>query len=206
MSVSGSQESQPSRRDLASWRDEELAELVARTRDEAAWVEVYRRYRQRIYLWCYRYTHDLDEAVDCAQEVFIRIHRGLGGYRRGARLSTWIYQIARNHCLSLLALQGRRWRQRLEPLDEVDPADDAWESRVQTFEQDDDLRRLLDAASRWMPAQELEAFVLHYREGLTVKEITRTLGCVNVTGARSLIQNARRKFQRLIERKEFADE
>ena len=48
-----------------------------------------------------------------------------------------------------------------------------------------------------MEADEIEAFVLHYRERLSVGEITRTLGCANTTGARALIQSARRKFRRM---------
>ncbi|MFN2369837.1 MAG: sigma factor-like helix-turn-helix DNA-binding protein, partial [Candidatus Krumholzibacteriia bacterium] len=59
------------------------------------------------------------------------------------------------------------------------------------------LARVLAQAVRRLTADELAAFVLHYRDGLTVGEITRTLGCTNVTGARTLIQNARRKFRRL---------
>ena len=56
-----------------------------------------------------------------------------------------------------------------------------------------------------MKDDELEAFVLHYRDGLGVKEITRVLGCENATGARTLIQNARRKFRRMTAGKEYPD-
>lgn len=206
MSTDGRRESQPSQHNLATYGEDDLAALAAETRDEAACAEIYRRYRRRVYLWCFRYTHDADEAVDCAQEVFVRIFRGLGGYQRGAKLSTWVYQIARNYCLSLLARKSRLWRERLQSLDRVDLADGAADRRGRKFEQTESLQRLLAAAERAMEARELEAFVLHYRDGLSVKEISRTLGCDNITGARSLIQNARRKFRRLVERKEFADE
>ncbi len=198
--------SQKPERDLADWSDEALASRAASERDEIACGEVYRRYRRRVYLWCFRYTHDRDEAVDCAQEVFLRVFAGLDGFQRDARLSTWIYMIARNYCLSLLARRKDRWRRRLEALEGCDVADGQQETRWRALEQEENLERLLAAASREMAPRELEAFILHYREGLTVKEITRTLGCENLTGARTLIQNARRKFRRLIEREESADE
>ena len=65
-------------------------------------------------------------------------------------------------------------------------------SRVDEIE---DLERILDAAREYMSKDELEAFVLHYREGLTVNEITKIIGCANATGARTLIQNAREEIR-----------
>ena len=206
MSFVGPGVSQGMKRDLLSYRDEDLAALVVASGDEAASAELYQRYRKSVYLWCYRYTHDVEEAVDCTQEVFARVFQGLAGFRGGARMSTWIFQIARNHCLSLLEQRGRRWRQRLLSLDGVDPADESWDNEQRELEIAGGLERVLRAAERRLEPQELEAFVLHYREGLTVKEITQMLNCENLTGARTLIQNARRKFRRLVERKEFADE
>jgi RNA polymerase sigma-70 factor (ECF subfamily) len=198
-------ESNPVQRDLGSETDEDLARILVATRDEAACAELFDRYRKRIYLWCFRYTHDVEEAVDCTQEIFVRIFNNIGAFRGGARLSTWIYRIARNHCLSLLAQRRRQWHERLRPLGEEDIPDAASESQLRQLEVAHGLHRILQAAQRRMEPLELEAYVLHYREGMTVKEITKVLGCENLTGARTLIQNARRKFQRLVARKEFGD-
>jgi RNA polymerase sigma-70 factor (ECF subfamily) len=198
-------ESNPMKRDLGSHSDEELATILVATRDEAACAELFDRYRKRVYLWCFRYTHDREEAVDCTQEIFVRIFNNIESFRGGSRLSTWIYRIARNHCLSLLAQRSRQWRQRLQPLGDDDVPDTGWDAQLRELEITHGLRRILRAAQRRMEPQELEAYVLHYREGMTVKEITTVLGCENLTGARTLIQNARRKFQRLVARKEFGD-
>jgi RNA polymerase sigma-70 factor (ECF subfamily) len=184
--------------------DEELAALVA-TGDETACTELFARYRKRVYLWCFRYTRDAEEAIDCTQDIFIKVFQGISGFRGGSRLSTWIFRVARNYCLSLIAHRGRQWHERLQTL-EVDVPDTEWDSQLHELEVAHGLERVLNAAQERMPARELEAYVLHYREGMTVKEITRTMGCENVTGARTLIQNARRKFRRLIARKEFADD
>ena len=69
-----------------------------------------------------------------------------------------------------------------------------------------DLERIIASAQGVMTEDELGAFVLHYREGLSVREITALLQCENVTGARTLIQNARRKFKRLLDERGFRDE
>ncbi len=196
-------------RSLTTHSDEELIAVLAAAATaaggeraaEAASAELFRRYRKKVYLWCYGYTHDVEEAVDCTQEIFVKLFRGAAGFEGRARFATWAYRVAHNHCLGLLARRGEQWRQRLEPLDDVDAADTSWLAELREAELRDGLERVLLTARRSLAADELEAFVLHYRDGLTVNEITRVLGCENVTGARTLIQNARRKFRRLVDRK-----
>jgi RNA polymerase sigma factor (sigma-70 family) len=55
-----------------------------------------------------------DEVEDVVQEIFIKVYRNLAGYRGEARLSTWIYRIARNEAINAVS----RSRPDTEPLDE----------------------------------------------------------------------------------------
>lgn len=193
-------------RGLQGVPDNDLVAAVVDRQSESASAELFRRYRKQVYLWCYHIGHDRDEAVDLTQEVFIRVFKGLAGFDGRARFSTWIYQVARNHCLSVVATKKRTWRQHLASLDGVDAADHTYADRLHRAELAGEIDQLLQAAARLMKAAELEAFVLHYRDSLSVKEISRILGCTNVTGARTLIQNARRKFKRLTDAKEWGRE
>jgi RNA polymerase sigma-70 factor (ECF subfamily) len=186
--------------------DEQLSALIAGAATEEVCSELFRRYNKKIYLWCFNYTHDPEDAVDLTQDIFIKIFRNIGQFSGLSRFSTWVYQITRNHCLGELAKKRNQWRKRLVSLDGDETLQPADERAWATLETEGDLDRIMEAAGEVMQTDELDAFVLHYREGLTVKEITRTLGCENVTGARTLIQNARRKFRRIIEEKGFRDE
>lgn len=177
--------------------DEELVADLAATGDETACDELYERYKRRVYIWCHGYCHDADEAVDLAQEVLIKALTRSGAYDGRSRFSTWVYAVARNHCLGRMAHRGDRWRRRLTSLEGVDVEDDRCAEELRAAERQGSLEALLARARKHLAEDELEAFVLHYRDGLTVNEITRTLGCTNATGARTLIQNARRKFSRL---------
>ncbi len=192
--------------DLRTGTDEELAAhwADAGPRDDLA-DEIFRRYRKRIYVWCYGYCHDVEESVDLTQEIFVKLFAGLENFRGGSRLSTWIYTIARNHCLGKLARQGDQWRKRLQSLDEIEVADLGAARLIRDRERRGELELLLAQARTRMKEEELEAFLLHYRDGLAVREITRILGCNNASGARTLIQNAQRKFRRLIAAKEYPD-
>src|ERR1051325_8087931 len=76
-------------------------ELVERCRsgDEHAFQELVDRYKDLVFALIARTIQDRSRAEDLAQDVFLRIHRGLPYFRGEARLSTWIYRIVANVCL-----------------------------------------------------------------------------------------------------------
>src|SRR6184192_1865408 len=75
-------------------------ELVERCRrgDEGAFQELVDRYKDLVFALIGRTVQDRSRAEDLAQDVFLRIHRGLPYFRGEARLSTWIYRIVANVC------------------------------------------------------------------------------------------------------------
>src|SRR5207237_574097 len=76
-------------------------ELVERCRsgDETAFQDLVDRYKGLVFALIARTVLDRSRAEDLAQEVFLRIHRGLPYFRGEARLSTWIYRIVANVCV-----------------------------------------------------------------------------------------------------------
>src|SRR6476619_1071397 len=76
-------------------------ELVERCRlgDERAFQDLVDRYKELVYALIARTVADRSHAEDLAQDVFLRIHRGLPYFRGEARLSTWIYRIVANVCV-----------------------------------------------------------------------------------------------------------
>ena len=190
---------------VQSATDEALASEIARSPKDELCAELFRRYSKKVYLWCFRYTHDVEEAIELSQEIFIKVFRNIGSFSGFSRFSTWVYQVTRNHCLGELSNRRSQWWKRLHSLEDGTGAEAL---ELEFYTQVDalmDLERILEAAQSCMETGELEAFVLHYREGLTVSEITKVLGCENATGARTLIQNARRKFSRLVQEKGFGN-
>src|SRR5258707_10732023 len=73
-------------------------ELVERCRsgDEHAFQELVDRYKDLVFALIARTLQDRSRAEDLAQDVFLRIHRGLPYFRGVASLSTWIYRIVAN--------------------------------------------------------------------------------------------------------------
>src|SRR6185369_9321699 len=86
------------------------ADLISRlrARDLDAFEELVGHFERPVYALCFRLLGDAEEARDAAQETFLKVYRGLGGFRGEAGLKTWIYRIAVNQAMN----QQRWWRRR----------------------------------------------------------------------------------------------
>ncbi len=80
--------------------------------DERAFAELVKANQDRVFDLVYRMIGDREEALDLSQEVFVAVHAAVGRFRGEARLSTWIFRVAKNHCLNRLKYLGRRERGR----------------------------------------------------------------------------------------------
>jgi len=76
--------------------------------DEAAFAEIMGRYRNPITNYLYRFLNDYEEAVDLAQETFVRVYFALDRYHTEYAFSTYIYRIATNLAISEIRRRKRR--------------------------------------------------------------------------------------------------
>jgi RNA polymerase sigma-70 factor (ECF subfamily) len=76
-------------------------QLIARCRsgDDGAFQELVDRYKDFVFALIARTIPDRSRAEDLAQDVFLRVHRGLPYFRGEARLTTWLYRIVSNVCV-----------------------------------------------------------------------------------------------------------
>ncbi len=63
-------------------------------------TELYNKHAPQVLRMCMAYTDDEAQAQDFLQETFIKVWQHLDSYRGDAKISTWIYRIAVNTCLS----------------------------------------------------------------------------------------------------------
>ncbi len=92
--------------------DEKLSDheliLAAKGGDEDAFAEIVGRYRNQITNFLYRFLNDYDEAVDLAQETFVRVYFAIDRYHTQFAFSTYIYRIATNLAISEIRRRKRR--------------------------------------------------------------------------------------------------
>ncbi|QQS32584.1 MAG: sigma-70 family RNA polymerase sigma factor [Acidobacteriota bacterium] len=82
--------------------------IAVRAGDEEAFAEIVSRYRNQITNFLYRFLNDYEEAVDLAQETFVRVYFALDRYHTDFAFSTYIYRIASNLAISELRKRKRR--------------------------------------------------------------------------------------------------
>src|SRR5258705_7784654 len=87
--------------------DRPLADLDERALVEAcldgksgAFDVIVERHRRPVYLLCYRFVSNHEDASDLSQDVFLRAYRGLRSFRGQSSLGTWLYRIGVNVCLN----------------------------------------------------------------------------------------------------------
>lgn len=87
--------------------DHELIEATKQG-DEQAFAEIVNRYRNPITNFLYRFLNDYEEAVDLAQETFVRVYFAIERYHTDYAFSTYIYRIASNLAISEIRKRKRR--------------------------------------------------------------------------------------------------
>ena len=162
--------------------------------DKAAFDVLVRKYQHKIVKLVTRYVHDGTEALDVAQEAFIKAYRAIHGFRGDSAFYTWLYRIAINTAKNHLVAEGRR------PLEHgVDLQDpEQYEAQARLREMDtperllltDEIQRTVEAAIADLPEDLRTAIVLRELEGMSYEQIAETMGCP-VGTVRSRIFRAR---------------
>lgn len=172
-------------------------ELVERCRrgDEGAFQELVDEHKNLVYALIARTVQDRTRAEDLAQDVFLRIHRGLPYFRGEARLSTWIYRIVANVCM-----QDRAH----DPVPgSVVSLDDA-NARVRTPAAADrqfgdlELKDRLEKAIAQLPAQQRLLVAAHYLKGVQYEDLAEALKLPLGT-VKTQLYRAKQQLRRLLE-------
>ena len=165
-------------------------ELVAACRrgEARAMERLYHQYKRRVFGMAYRIVGATD-AEEVAQEVFVRVFRGLTAFRGDSALSTWIYRLTVNASLSYLARRGRRHEVSDEVLTDI-PA-------PPLAERDPALATRIEDALGRLPPGYRAILVLHDVEGLSHEECAAILEC-RVGTCKSQLHKARARMRELL--------
>jgi RNA polymerase sigma-70 factor (ECF subfamily) len=153
-------------------------------------------YQHRVFAVAARTLGNRAEAEEIAQEVFVRVHRAIGGFRGDAKLSTWIYSITSRLCLNRLATTERRLtREDDETLARVpsgspDAAEELERRQLQTA---------LHQAIAALPEDRRIVVVLRDVEGLSYEEIAQALD-LELGTVRSRLHRARLELKERMEK------
>jgi RNA polymerase sigma-70 factor (ECF subfamily) len=160
--------------------DQTLVERV-QNGDKAAFDLLVLKYQNKIIKLVNRYVHDPDEAMDVAQEAFIKAYRAIGRFRGESAFYTWIYRIAINTAKNHLVAVRRR-----PPGNDIDAGDaEQYDSATGLREYDtpehmilkDEIQATIARAIDELPDDLRTAITLRELEGMSYEEIAQAMDC-----------------------------
>ncbi|HYM22206.1 MAG TPA: sigma-70 family RNA polymerase sigma factor [Vicinamibacterales bacterium] len=171
-------------------------QLVERCRsgDEHAFQELVEAYGNLVFALIARTVQDRSRAEDLAQEVFLRVHRGLPYFRGEARLSTWIYRIVANVCLQEHGKPG--WSSSLD--DEAKGGAAKAVGVVDRRFSDLELHDRLEKAIARLPANYRLLIAAHYLEGIRYEDLADALQMPLGT-VKTQLHRAKQQLRRMLE-------
>ena len=187
-----------------TWRGDEavlVTELQAGSDAAFEWLVTY--YHAPVYNLVYGILMDAADAADVSQEVFLRAFRGIGGFRRGSSLKTWLYRISVRE-----ALNHRRWcwrhhRNQVSIDDDVDGT--AAPMQIEDLEAtpfdqlaSNEMQAVVRKALAQVPEVFRGAVILRDIEGMSYEEVAEILE-ISVGTVKSRILRGRRALRELLD-------
>jgi RNA polymerase sigma factor (sigma-70 family) len=143
---------------------------MVRQGDAAAFEVLYDRYHLRILSFCRHMLGSQPDGEDATQHAFVALHRHITADDRAVDVKPWLFQVARNRCLSII-------RARREHADIDDPMlQPATEGLADNVQRRSDLRELLGDLHQ-LPEDQRAALLLSSLGDLSGDEIAAVIGC-----------------------------
>jgi RNA polymerase sigma-70 factor, ECF subfamily len=200
---------------------------AASSGDEDAFRLLVEPHRPGLHAHCYRMLGSLHDAEDALQDALLRAWRGLGGFAGRSSFRHWLYRIATNACLDVLARRSKR----VLPVDYGPPADadagdpgepltepiwlepypdeqlrleEGYAAPAARYERRETLELAFVAALQHLPPRQRAALVLREVLGFSAREVADMLG-TTVASVNSALQRARKAVEdRLPEQSQLA--
>jgi RNA polymerase sigma-70 factor (ECF subfamily) len=170
--------------------------------DVQAFDDLIVKYQKRVYEIAYGFTHNVDDAYDLAQDIFVRAFKSLYAFKRESAFYTWLYRIAQNVCIDyvrrrnrfqVMGLDDEQINLNSEPKLFVSVMTAPPNRKVELEELEAEIKN----AIRQLPIKQKQAFILRHYEGRNLKEMAEIMGCQLGT-VKAHLFHATRKLRQLL--------
>jgi RNA polymerase sigma-70 factor (ECF subfamily) len=174
--------------------DSELLELYYQDKDPEWIGRLLERYTLLLLGVCMKYVKDENEAKDCVQQIFLKVLTEVSKYRIDY-FKSWLYMVAKNHCLMRLRNNGIKGPKELkeEMLVHTEPEKEELIKNEQTND-------LLEDAIAELSEEQRQCVILFYLKKNSYQQVTEKTG-FNLLQVKSYIQNGKRNLKIILERK-----
>jgi RNA polymerase sigma factor (sigma-70 family) len=173
--------------------DHELLEKFYATRDNQWLGTLLQRYTLLLLGVCMKYLKNEEEARDAVQQIFLKAITELGKYRV-EYIKSWLYMVARNHCL--MKLRGRNITVPVEEKTQLQ----APETDFAALAEKENSLNLLEESLKELNPEQKTCVTLFYLQKKSYQEIVSITG-YSLLQVKSYIQNGKRNLKILVEKK-----
>ena len=185
-------------REKIKYTDEELVKRFQEG-DERAYIELVKRYKDRLLNFVYRYLNSFEQSEDVVQDTLMKLYTSAHMYREIAKFSTWIFTIAANLAKSELRRLKRRRvisihsmgyddKEYEIPSEEYDPAKETTSNYGE---------KQIQEAIDTLPDQFKTVIILRQVQQLSYEEISQILG-ISIGTVKSRINRGRLRLQKML--------
>jgi RNA polymerase sigma-70 factor, ECF subfamily len=189
--------------------------------DDQAFARLVGPHRRELLAHCYRMLGSIQDAEDALQDTLLRAWRGLAGFERRRALRPWLYKIATNACLDVIAKRPKRVlpvdrgpaqrpeagpgkpvteRVWVEPYpDELFAVEDGYAATDARYEQRESVELAFIAAVQQLPALQRAVLLLREVLGFSAREVAEALE-TTAASVNSALQRARASVEERLPR------
>jgi RNA polymerase sigma-70 factor, ECF subfamily len=169
--------------------------------DKAAFATLFDRYNASVARFAFRFVGDRARAEELTQDIFVKLYRSAKSYRPSAKLKTYLFRVAANHCLNEVRRGEYRVPRKLEdPTEGETPLESSLPGGVNPDDElaGKELERAVGQALSGMTERERAAFTMCRFEGMAYREIAFALEA-SEAAVKSLIHRATLAVARKLE-------
>ena len=142
------------------------------------------RHKDDLFNLIYWFLGDYEEANDCAQDVFIKVYKGLKGFRFESAFATWLYRIAINTCKNRIKSSAYKWKKKTVSLETANDSKNGnpfseivngSPTPVMVLEKKEKMMRI-ESAINSLPEEQNQVVVLRDIQGLSYQDISDITG------------------------------
>jgi RNA polymerase sigma-70 factor (ECF subfamily) len=139
--------------------------------EREAFDVIVERHRRTVYLLCYRFVGNHEDASDLTQDVFVRAYKGLHRFRGKSSLGTWLYRIGVNVCLNRVSMKSPV----TEPIDARPHLDERAVNPSEALLRGERASQVREAIAQ-LPRKQRATVILRVYHDLSHEEIAGILG------------------------------
>ncbi|UMZ72559.1 RNA polymerase sigma factor [Natranaerofaba carboxydovora] len=166
-----------------------------------AYEKLIKKYENKVYSLCYRYSGNYDDANDLAQEAFIKVFNSIDKFKGKSAFSTWLYRVTANVCLDEMR------KKKKTPIS-IDKPQETEEGEVyfnlpdqkynpEIIAEKNDLKQLVHKGISKLPKEQRIIIILREMEELSYEEISEVLE-ISIGTVKSRLNRARKNLKEIL--------